>query len=74
MNDIQSLIEMKLGENFEKSNEVMQRCINKLKSTLEQEPENLDNLEDVVDKVIVNYELLSEENKLLMQEREFYYD
>jgi len=32
------------------------------------------NIEDLADKVAVNYELLQEENKLLMQEREFYFD
>ena len=40
----------------------------------EQEPEGVESLEDLADKVIVNYELLQEENKLLMQEREFYFD
>jgi hypothetical protein len=31
-------------------------------------------LEDIADRVIVNYELLQEENKLLMKEKEFYFD
>jgi len=36
--------------------------------------EGVADFEDLVDKVIVHYELLQEENKLLQQEREFYYD
>jgi hypothetical protein len=31
-------------------------------------------LEDIADRVIVNYELLQEENKLLIKEKEFYFD
>jgi hypothetical protein len=36
--------------------------------------ENAATIEDIADHVVANYELVQEENKLLLKEREYYYD
>lgn len=36
--------------------------------------ESQEGVDEIVDKAIANYELLQEENKLLIQEKEYYYD
>ncbi len=45
---------------------------NKLKKMFYQELSGCDGIKEIVDKVISNYEVLQEENKMLMKERELY--
>lgn len=52
----------------------MNKAVDRLSTTFDRPPTDVHNLSELADKVVVNYELLQEENKLLLQERELYFD
>jgi hypothetical protein len=63
---LESIVSEKLNLGNDVSNLIIQNSMSKLKMICFNDHEEFQSLEDLTEKVVVNYELLQEENKLLL--------